>query len=217
MIRRAPPVNRAGQELPPAFSSTWPRIRPLPPVAGVCFGVAAAAAACGTAGVLAVEGLAVGQDRVNLPGPAVRCALDPELVLPGVAAGGVALVGRGEAGLGQARLLGVDGVDVGDLDAEVVQAAAMARVLQQDELQRRLGNGEVRVAGADLGRLDAKQLGIEGDGFVDVADVEGELDTGHENLQANTSMTVYILRCCRACHETSDSVNIDTCRSLMCC
>src|SRR6202044_721617 len=52
-------------------------------------------AAAGLAVVLAVEGRAVFQDGVELPGFAVRGVLDPELVLLGVAAGGVALVGHG--------------------------------------------------------------------------------------------------------------------------
>jgi hypothetical protein len=112
------------------------------------FGGDCGGAAAGLAAVLAVEGRAVVQDGVELPGFAVRGVLDPELVLLGVAAGGVALVGQDEPGRGQPGLLGVDGAGAVDLDAEVVQAAALAGVLQQDELERRLGDGEVRVAGA---------------------------------------------------------------------
>jgi hypothetical protein len=100
-----------------------------------------------------------------------------------VTAGGAALINGREPGAGQAGLLGVDGVDVGDFPAEVVEAAALARVLQQDQLQRRLADREVGVAGVTLGGLGAEQLAVEGDGLVDVVDVQRELDTGHENLQ----------------------------------
>src|SRR5437899_3403622 len=114
-------------------------------------GLAGAAAACLPV-TLGVEGLAVAQDRVDLPGLAVGGALDPELVLLGVTARGLALAGGGQARPGQARLLGTDGARVGDLDAQVVEAAAVAGVFQQDQLQRRVGDGEVGIAGAALGR-----------------------------------------------------------------
>ena len=45
-----------------------------------------------------------------------------------------------------------------DLDAEVVQRARLAVALDEHELQRRLGDGEVRVAGPHLGRLGGEQL-----------------------------------------------------------
>src|SRR5262249_11088639 len=142
---------------------------------------------------LGVEGLAVGQDRVDLPGFAVGRALDPELVLLGVAAGSLTRLGRGEPGLGEARLLGCDGIGVGDLDAEVVEAPALAGVFQQHQLERRLGDGEVGVAGPDLGRLGAEQLAVEGDGLADVVDVEGELQTaGHGTSWDRTSISVYV-------------------------
>jgi hypothetical protein len=132
--------------------------------------------------VVVVEGLAVAQHRVHLPGRPVRYALDPELVLPGIAAGRVPLVGRVQAGPGQTGLHGVDRVGVGDLDAQMIEAAALARVLQQDQLQRWLGDSEVRVTGADLGRAGAEQLAVEGDGLLDVVHVEGELQARHANL-----------------------------------
>ena len=128
---------------------------------------------------LAPEGGAVGRDGVDLPAFAVGCPGDPELVLPGVAAGGVPFVDDGQACFGQAGLLGVHGAGVGDLDAQVVQGAALAGVLNEDELEGRLGDGEVGVAGAELGRLGTEQLAVEGDGLVEVLDVEGELDAGH--------------------------------------
>src|SRR5215472_17695138 len=49
------------------------------------------------AAVFAPEGGAVVQDRVDLPPLAVRCALDPELVLPGIAAGRAPLLDDGQA------------------------------------------------------------------------------------------------------------------------
>src|SRR5580704_7013060 len=133
--------------------------------------------------VLAPEGGAVGQDGVDLPPFAAGSAGDPELVLPGVAAGGVALVDGGQAGLGEPGLLGVDRVGAVDFDAQVVQGAALARVLQQDQLERRLGDGEVGVAGPALGRLGAEQSGVEGDRLVDVVDVQRELHPRHGNLR----------------------------------
>src|SRR5690242_16957917 len=90
-------------------------------------GVGAAGRAVGR---LAEERGAVGEHGVDLPPLAVRGALDPELVLLGVAAGGLTLVGRGEPEVGEPGLLGVDGGDVGDLDPEVVQGAPLPRVLQ---------------------------------------------------------------------------------------
>src|SRR5215472_6639 len=130
--------------------------------------------------VFGVEGLAVSEHGVDLPGLTVGCALDPELVLLGVAAGGLARGGRGKTGLGQAHLLGLDGAGVRDLYPEVIEAATLTWVLQQNELQRWVGDREVGVAGPDLGWLGAEQLAVEGDGLADVVDVEGELETaGH--------------------------------------
>src|SRR2546429_6946948 len=83
---------------------------------GVDVGVAAAVGPV----ALGVEGLAVGQHGVDLPGLAVGSALDPELVLLGVAAGGLARHITGEPGLGEACLLGFYRVGVRDLDAEIV-------------------------------------------------------------------------------------------------
>jgi hypothetical protein len=142
-----------------------------------------AVAAAFWAVALGVEGLAIGQHGIDLPGFAVGCALDPELVLLGVAAGGLACNIRREPGLGQARLLCLDRIGVGDLDAEVVKAAALAGVFQQYQLERRLGDREVGITGPELGRLGTEQLAVEGDGLIDVVDVEGELQTaGDGNL-----------------------------------
>ena len=125
--------------------------------------------------VLAPEGGTVGQDGVDLPPFAAGGAGDPELVLPGVTAGGVALVDGGQARGREPVLLGVHGAGVGDFHAKVVQAAALPGVPQQDQLERRLGDGKVGVAGPALDRSGAEQPGVEADGLVDVVDVQREL------------------------------------------
>ena len=51
-----------------------------------------------------------------------------------------------QPGPGQPGLLGLDGIGIGDLDAEVVEAATLPRVLQQDQLERWFGDDEVGVA-----------------------------------------------------------------------
>jgi hypothetical protein len=48
----------------------------------------------------------------------------------------------------------------------------------QDELERRPGDGEVGVAAAALGGLRAEELGVEGDGAFQVGDAEREMDSG---------------------------------------
>ena len=65
------------------------------------------------------------------------------------------------------------------LDPEVVEAGLGVGVLEQHELQGRIGDGEVRVAGLALGGLGGEELRVEVDRLVDVGDVEGELDSGH--------------------------------------
>ncbi len=77
--------------------------------------------------------------------------------------------------LGQSCLLGINRVYVCDLDTEVIQGATLARVLQKNQLEWRLINGEVGIAGATLGRLSPEQFGVEGNHLIDVIDVEGEL------------------------------------------
>ena len=51
--------------------------------------------------------------------------------------------------------------------------------LDEDELERGLGDGEVGVAVAEFGGLGAEELAVEGDGRVEVGDAEGELYAGH--------------------------------------
>ncbi|EGJ73764.1 putative Glyoxalase/bleomycin resistance protein/dioxygenase [Streptomyces sp. Tu6071] len=109
--------------------------------------------------------------------------MDPHLVLEGVAAGRVVLLERGEPGVFEPGGGGGDLVGALHLNTEVVQAGDLARLaLDEDELERRRGDGEVRVSGAALGGLDAEHLGVEGDRCFEVGDVERELDTGHSSL-----------------------------------
>jgi hypothetical protein len=62
----------------------------------------------------------------------------------------------------------------------VVHPRGLARLpLEQDQLQRRRGDGEVGVAGPALGRNGVEQLRVELDRGVEVGDAECELDTGH--------------------------------------
>jgi len=81
-------------------------------------------------------------------------------------------VGRLQA---RTRLPHVSGVEY--FYAEVVDALRRTGVLEQNQLQRRLIEGEVRVARAALVGQGAEELAVVVDGFVDVAHVEGELDS----------------------------------------
>jgi hypothetical protein len=53
----------------------------------------------------------------------------------------------------------------------------------QHELERKIGDGEVGVAGPPLGRLGAEHAGGEGGGLVEVGDVEGELQSHRTPLR----------------------------------
>jgi DNA-binding transcriptional ArsR family regulator len=64
----------------------------------------------------------------------------------------------------------------------VVEAAALAGVFQQHQLERRVGDREIGVAGPELGRAGAEQLGAELDGLADVVDVEGELHAAQPTI-----------------------------------
>ena len=64
-----------------------------------------------------------------------------------------------------------------DFDAEVVECPGLAVAFDEDELERRLGDGEVGVAGTHLGGLGVEELGVELDGLLEVGDVEGQLDS----------------------------------------
>ena len=115
----------------------------------------------------AVGSRGIGQDRVDLPLRTVR-ALHPHLVLDGVATRGPGLYRRLHA---LSRAVNSGGgylVGRGDLDPEMVDRTGLAGALDQDQLQRRIYDGEVGVPGTDLGRLGMEERRVEGDGFVEI-------------------------------------------------
>jgi imidazolonepropionase-like amidohydrolase len=122
----------------------------------------------------------VAEDGVDLPALAAGAG-DPDLVLHGVAAAHVLLLGGGQALAGEAGRGGGYLGGLLDLDAEVVKAGRLVRRVgavgpdpgsvgfEQDELERRLGDGEVGVAvrglravlrGADYGMAQAIDEGL---------------------------------------------------------
>src|SRR5690606_21049595 len=155
------PVPRTGPghgRLRPEPCRTAGRVRFRPaPGSGVPGGRAAAGGRGSGGGAGGGEVLcpallvAVALDHVDLPRFAAG-AVHPHLVLYRVAAGGVLLLEGGQARLLEA---GRGGVHLGgglDLHAQMVQAGVLAGLaLDEDELERGLGDGEVGVAGAALG------------------------------------------------------------------
>ena len=131
-------------------------------------------------------GRGVGEDGVDLPGRTVGVA-DPDLVLDGVATGRLLLDLGLEPRFVQASRCRRHLVGRLDLHTQVVEGADRpvtpgGGVLHQDELERRVGDGEVGVARLALGRLGPEELGVELDRLVDVADVQCELDPRHGDL-----------------------------------
>src|SRR5207248_2848695 len=118
-------------------------------------------------------------DGVDLPGLLAR-AVHPYLVLDGVAARRVVL-GRCLQPRTREALAGFTDLVGGlDLDAEMVHDRRLPRLaLQQHELERGVGDGEVGVAGPELGRLRAEQLRVEVDRAFEVPDPQGELYSSH--------------------------------------
>ena len=117
---------------------------------------------------LAGRHLDVGEHGVDLPRLAVG-RVDPHLVLDREAARDLVL-GRGRETLvarGVRARPATSSVD-SHLDAEVVQRSGRACALDEHQLQRRLGDREVRVPGAELGRLGREELRVEADGGVEV-------------------------------------------------
>ena len=120
----------------------------------------------------------IGQHRIDLPCRAIR-SVHPDLVLDGIAAGGVRLDIGGHPLCGQSLCLDRHLRGGVHLDAQVIDRARLTHPLDEHELEGRLPDGEVGVAGADLGRSGVEQRRVEGDGLVEVGDVERELHTGH--------------------------------------
>src|SRR5579875_1882991 len=123
--------------------------------------------------------LHVGQHGIELPRfPAGT--VDPHLVLQGVAARDFVLDRGRQPGRLKALLGGGNRFSGLHLDPEVVERPRhLASVLDEDQLEGRVGDGEVGVAGPDLGRLGVEQRRVEADRLVHVGDVEGELHAGH--------------------------------------
>jgi hypothetical protein len=113
------------------------------------------------AALLFGQGVGVGLDDVDLP-RFVAGAVDLDLVLHDVAAGGVVLHVRCQALVRESGGGHVDGFCGFDLDAEVVHPCGLALgAFDQDELQRGFGDGEVGVSVAEFGGFGAEQLAIE--------------------------------------------------------
>ncbi|GGV68488.1 hypothetical protein GCM10010261_62150 [Streptomyces pilosus] len=84
-------------------------------------------------------------------------------------------------GVGQAAGGGVDLVSGGDLDAEVAHAGVLPRLaLEEDELERGFGDGEVGVAVAEFRGLGVEQSAVEGARCLEVGDAQSELHEGHD-------------------------------------
>ena len=66
-----------------------------------------------------------------------------------------------------------------DLDAEMVDGARLSAAFEQDQLQWRVLDGEVRISGLHLVDGGAKHLFVEADRLIEVVDVEGKLQS-HE-------------------------------------
>ena len=116
----------------------------------------------------------VGRLHVPLPTSAVG-ADHPRLGLAGVATHVLADAGCVEAGCIHAGFGRLDLLRRLGLDTEVVEATCVVGVLEQHEFERWILDGEVCVTRLALDGFDTEELRVEVDGFVDVADVEGEL------------------------------------------
>ncbi|GAA4835944.1 hypothetical protein GCM10025787_14830 [Saccharopolyspora rosea] len=156
------------------------------------------------------EGLGVGLDDVDLPGFAAG-PVDPHLVLPGVAAGRVFL----DLGKQAERLEpfggAIDLLGAVDRDAEVVHHRVLTGLtLQQHELERRFGDGEVGVARPQLGRFGAEELRVERDRSFEVANPKGELHARHLISLFRCSSNQIMMP---ACLLGSMNVKIEVCRN----
>src|SRR5436190_10356031 len=151
---------------------------------------AALAAAAGGARLLNRFRLHVGVAHEHLPRLAIR-RRDPDLVLLRVAAGRVHLVEGRKAGLDQPCAGAQDVVARGNLDPGVVEGAeaVAALTLVESEVERWLGDLELRVAGALLGGLDAEERAVELGRALDVAHGEGQVRSqdSHSDSSSNAS------------------------------
>lgn len=123
-------------------------------------------------------GLGIGEHGVDLPTVAVG-AVHPAFVLVGAAAVTLALTVHDQSSGSDSIELGVDVVGGLMLDTQVVDGAVFAPTFGQHELQRRVGDGEVRIATLELGRRRGEQFGLVLDGRLEVVDIHGELESGH--------------------------------------
>ena len=107
--------------------------------------------------------LDVGEHGVDLPRLAVG-AVDPDLVLHRVAARHLVLGRAGQARRPASRSVAAPTSSVDSTSTpRWLSEPRLAVALDEHQLERRLGDGEVGVAGPDLGRLGREQLRVEGD------------------------------------------------------
>src|SRR5581483_5458373 len=121
--------------------------------------------------------LGVRENRVDLPLLGGRASY-PHLVLGGKTTCRAELLLSEHALPSESGDLLVDLVAGFDLHAEMIDRAAVPRVLQKHKFQRWLFDGEVGVAVFDLGRRRVEQLRVKRDRLVEVVDIEGELNAG---------------------------------------
>ena len=69
-----------------------------------------------------------------------------------------------------------------DFHAQVVESFIGFGVFEEDEFEGGLFNGKIRVSGLALAYFGVEELGIEGDGFFEILDVECELQAHDEEL-----------------------------------
>ena len=114
------------------------------------------------------ERLAVREHAIELPARALRIAR-PDLVLHRVTAGPIGFDLARDAGGREPRDRRVDLGLLEDLDPQMVEALGRVGHLEQDQLQRRPVDREVRVAGLALVHLRAEELPVVVDRLVEIA------------------------------------------------
>ena len=144
-------------------------------------GLRAAGCGCavvGCAGRVAAGGRLVqlpGFSRLDVPLPAGSVGIGhPCLRLLCVTADGVLDAGRLDPGPAQAPFRRRDLLGRLHLDAQVVECRSLP-TLEEDQLQRRIGDREVRVAGLHLRRGGVEQAGVERDRLVEIGHVDCKL------------------------------------------